>query len=454
MKASRGVLLVALALLAIAALRDFARLGDALPWRQLYDFADFYCAGEALDRHADPYTYEPLRSCEHRVNDSALFREDPRRVVPAPLPPYDLAAFAVIARAGFAPARAIDAVAILLAIAATVWALALCGIPLELAALALVLPAAYVLLNAGQVVPFALVALAFCGAALARGRDRVAGLFGALTLVEPHLGLPVCAALLLWTPRSRVPLAATGVVLAVVAALTSGLGGTVEYVWRVLPAQAAAETGYVYQYSLTSLLRVLGAPPSAALAAGDLSYLVAVGLGLWLGRRSAASLGRRELLAFLPAACSVAGGPYVHMVDVAFAIPAALVLATSLRGAPRTVAAVALCLLAVPWIPVWITKKLFLATLFVLAALLLRLRAGVPVSVTTFLSIAVAVYLFELFPPPAFAASTGVFAAGDLAQRAWGDSVARLGAAGPAWFVVKVPTWTALAALLTVASRP
>jgi len=49
MKASRGVLIVALALLAIAALRDFVRLGDALPWRQLYDFADFYCAGAALD---------------------------------------------------------------------------------------------------------------------------------------------------------------------------------------------------------------------------------------------------------------------------------------------------------------------------------------------------------------------------------------------------------------------
>ena len=77
MKASRAVLLVALALLAIAALRDLARLGDALPWRQLYDFADFYCAGATLDRGEDPYRYEPLHRCEHSVNETAAYRADP-----------------------------------------------------------------------------------------------------------------------------------------------------------------------------------------------------------------------------------------------------------------------------------------------------------------------------------------------------------------------------------------
>src|ERR1700729_2470868 len=123
MKASRGILLVALALLAIAALRDFARLGEALPGRQLYDFADFYCGGEALDRGADPYHYEPLRTCEHRVNSSSLFRSDPRRVIPAPLPPYDFPPFMLAARSSFALARAIGAVAIVSAIAAAIAAL-------------------------------------------------------------------------------------------------------------------------------------------------------------------------------------------------------------------------------------------------------------------------------------------------------------------------------------------
>jgi hypothetical protein len=453
MKASRGILLVALSLLAIAAVRDFARLGDALPWRQLYDFADFYCAGEALNARADPYRYEPLRTCEHRVNLGTAFQRDPRRVVPAPLPPYDFPPFMLVARAGFPVARAIDAAAILAAVVAAIWALSLCGVPLELAAFALVMPAGYVLLNAGQVVPFAFLALALCGAALARRRERAAGILAALTLIEPHLGLPVCAAMLLWLPRTRPALLATSLLLAAVAVLTTGIPEIAEYVLRVLPAQAAAETGYVYQYSLTYLLRVLGAPPSAALGVGDLGYVAALVLGVWLGRRSARNLRRPELLAFVPAACSVIGGPYVHMVDLAFAIPAALVLATSLEGRAKNVAAVALCLLAVPWIPVWITKKLFLASLFVVAVILARLRVGAPVAIATFASIAATIYLFELFPPAALVAATGTFGGGELAQRAWADSVARLGGASPAWIAVKVPTWLALAGVLAASFR-
>ena len=450
MKASRGVLLVALALLAIAALRDFARLGDALPWRQLYDFADFYCAGEALGAGADPYRYEPLHRCEHRVNTGAAYRTDPNRAVPAPLPPYDFPPFVLAARLGFPVARSVAAVAIVLAVAAAVWALALCAIPLEVAALALVLPAGYVLLNAGQVVPFALLALAFCGAAMARGRERAAGVAAALTLVEPHLGLPVCAAMLVWVSRARLPLIGMSLLFAFAAAATTGVGGIVEYLARVLPAQAAAEAGYVYQYSLAYVLVAFGAPHPLALALGDVSYAAALALGVWLGGRAAARLGRPELVAFLPAACSVIGGPYVHMVDLAFAIPAALVLSVSLRGRARGIAVVALCLLAVPWIPVWIAKKLLLATLLVVGVLLVRLRANAALGIATFSAIAVALYLLELFPPAPFAATTPAIAANDLAQTAWGAYVAQL-AGSPAWFAVKLPTWIALAGIVAAA---
>src|SRR5580698_11179553 len=156
MKASRGVLIVALALLAIAALRDFVRLGDALPWRQLYDFADFYCAGASLDGGADPYRYEPLHACEHRVNLNAAYQQDPARVVPAPLPPYDFPPFMLAARSSFSLARTIDAVAILLAVAAAVWGLTLVAVPWEVAELSLLLPGGFLLLAAGQIVPFAL----------------------------------------------------------------------------------------------------------------------------------------------------------------------------------------------------------------------------------------------------------------------------------------------------------
>ncbi len=149
------------------------------------------------------------------------------------------------------------------------------------------------------------------------------------------------------------------------------------------------------------------------------------------------------------AACSVLAGPYVHMVDVSFAIPAALVLASTLAGRAKSVAILALSLLAVPWILAWITKKLFLATLFVVAALLLRLHANRAVAIGTWTSIAASIYLLELVPPAAVVATTiGSFSSTDLAQRAWHAYVAQLGSETFTWTVVKVPTWAALVGIL------
>lgn len=450
---ARRFALVALALLAIAALRDCARLGDALPWRQLYDFQDFYCAGAALDEHADPYAYEPLHGCEHRVNQSELYRRDPQRAVPAPLPPYDFPPFMLLARLKFPAARTVDALAIVLAIAACAIGLSMLKIPLDVAAAALVLPAGYLLLNAGQVIPFALLALVFCGVALARRRDATAGVLAALTLIEPHLGLPVCAALLMWVPASRVGLAVTATLLAAAGLFALGIGGTMEYVARVLPAQAAAEVGYIYQYSFAYLLHALGAPPPAALVAGSLSYLGSLIFGLSVARRLCRQIERRELLAYLPAACALIGGAYVHMVDIAFALPAALVLASALEGRLRNLSLIALCLLAVPWILVWSTKKLFLASLFVVALLLFRMQAGWAIGIGTLAAIAAAIYGLELSPPtlPAVVTATVPFPPNELVQRAWRAYVAGLGSADPLWLVVKLPTWAALIALAVAA---
>ncbi len=443
-----------LALLAVAALRDFSRLGDALPWHQLYDFSDFYCAGAALDEGADPYRYEPLHGCEHRVNRTEAYRRDPARAIPAPLPPYDFPPFALAARLSFSAARAVDAVAIVTAIAAAAFGLGLVGIPLDVAALALALPAGFLLLAAGQVVPFALLALVYAGVALARRRDRAAGILAALTLIEPHLGLPVCVAMLLFAPRSRLALLVTGALLACAAVATAGIHGVVEYVLLVVPAQAAAEAGYVYQYSLTYLLRTGGVPASAALALGDLSYAAMLVASLLLAARLQQHLGRRELLAYVPGALSLVGGPYVHMVDLAVAIPAALVLATRLAGRSKNLATVAVVLLAVPWIDVWIVKKLFLSTLFVVAALLVRLQAGTALSLGTFAAVAAFMYWLELWPPAGLTATTaGSFAANGLVQQAWRAYVAQIRGASALWAIVKVPTWAAFAALIAASLR-
>jgi hypothetical protein len=455
MTARKVVLIFAFGLLGIGALRDFARLGDALPWHRLYDFQDFYCAGEAVNRRADPYRYEPLHGCEHRVNQTEAYRLDPNRIVPAPIPPYDLPPFELAARIGFPAARTLDAVAIGLAVALAIGGLASIGIPLDLAALALVLPAGYLLLDAGQIVPFALVTLVFCGAALARRRNAVAGVCAALTIIEPHLGLPVWISLMLLVPRSRPAALITGALMALAGVLVVGPGAAVEYLGRVLPAQATAEAGYAYQYSLTYLLVTAGLPQGAALAAGQISYAALLPVGIWLGSRLANTLQRRELVAYFPAACSVVGGAYVHMVDLAIAVPAALVLATYSRATSRTIASLALCLLAVPWIDVWITKKLFLSSLFVVGAILLRQGLTPALSVAAFTAIAATIYCFELRPPAPFSALTVMPPGrpGDLAQQAWRAYVLGLRTAPIPWLAIKLPTWAALCALLVAGFR-
>jgi hypothetical protein len=450
--AGRVVVIVALTLLAVAAVRDFARLGDALPWRQLYDFSDFYCAGSALDARADPYRYESLRGCEHRVNTGEAYRRDPRRVVPAPLPPYDFPPFMAAARLNFNLARVLHAVAITVAVAACIFGLSLLSVPLDVAALALLLPAGFVLLSAGQVVPFALVALVYCGVALAKGRPVVAGVLGALTLIEPHLGLPVVAALLCCAPRARAALLLSGAALAVTAFAVAGAGGVTEYLAKVLPAQAAAETGYAYQYSLTYLLSAAGLAPNLALLAGEAWYAAMLVIGVWLGTRLARSIDAPELLVYLPAALSIFGGPYVHMVNVAFAIPAAVVLATRLRGPARDLALVAVALLAVPWIAAWIAKKLFLASVFVVAVLLVRLRAGLTLAIALPCMIALTLYVFGLAPPaPMVATTTRSFAPDELAQAAWADYVAALPKPDLGWLLIKLPTWLGLTGILAAA---
>jgi hypothetical protein len=449
MTARKILPILALTLLGIAALHDLSRLGDALPWHRLYDFQDFYCAATAVEQRDDPYRYEPLHGCEHRVNQTPAYREDPNRVIPAPIPPYDFPPLELAARLPFSLARSVDGTLIIAAVVAAIAGMASLGVALDIAALALALPAGYLLLDAGQIVPFALVALVYCGVALARRRDSIAGVLAALTLIEPHLGLPVFLSVLLLVRRSRASAIATALVLAIVGVLTVGSGGVVEYLGRVLPAQAAAETRYLYQYSLTYVLAWIGLPATLALIAGQLSYLAFAALGLFLGAKLARVLGRRELLAYLPAAFSIIGGAYVHMVDLSIAIPAALVLATTLTGRQRTVAALALALLAVPWIAVWITKKLFLAAIFVVGALLWRLRIGVAVALATICAIALTIYAFELAPPAPFSlmAATPSVAAGDLAQTAWRATVAAIDDPSPAWILIKLPTWAALFAI-------
>lgn len=419
----------------------------------MYDFPDFYCAGVAFDRAKSPYTYEPLRTCEHIVNDAERFRADPALAVPAPQPPYDLPLFGALAKMGFARARAVSAVAIVMAMLLSAIVLWRLGIPLVVALLGLAL-SGFQELYTGQIVPLVLLFLVLTGWMLARRREQLAGVFAGLTAIEPHLGAPVVLAVLLFASGARLSLIATGILMAALSIALVGPGGAAAYAAHIVPAQAAAEVGFGPQYSLTFALHVFGLRDALALRIGSLSLCVIVVAGLLLAPRLATRLQRRDLLVFFPAATAVMGGMYVHGIELCFAIPAALVLACCARGMGRDLAAVAVSLLNVPWITAWTVKKLFLASIFASAVLLYRLRTAAAISVATVLLVGVVLYIAEHHPPwlpaaPHLPAES--YLPGTLVQVEWQEFVRGLQVHDPLWVAIKFPAWIGLAALFVAA---
>jgi Glycosyltransferase family 87 len=457
----RFIVAVAMVVLAIAALRDLRRLGEAAPWRTMDDFPDFYCAGSALDARASPYTYEPLHTCEHRVNvgnsfRGRLFRGNPNVAVPAPQPPFDFAPFMALARLPFTAARLIDAIAIVASVVLCALTLAGLGVPFELSLAALALSTGYAELNTGQIVPFSLLALVLCGLALARGHDALAGILAPLTAIEPIVGVPAIAAMLLFVPRARAPVVASVLLLAIGSITIVGAPGLLGYFTLVLPAHAGSELHFPFQYSLTYALAYLGVAPPAARLTGEICYGVMLLVGLVLAPRTSAALRRRELLVFSPALCAVIAGPFLHQEELCFALPCILILTIEARGKTRTLAALALCVLSVPWILVWGTKQLFLASLFVCAAIFLRLRIDLRIAFALLCAVAATIYAFELRPPHLPVPPAGAlraYAANELVQNEWREYTEARSTRDALWFVIKLPTWAALLAALGIAAR-
>jgi hypothetical protein len=456
-----GVMIgIVLLLLGLAAVRDLSRLGSASPWRTMADFPDFYCAGAALDRNASPYTYEPLHTCEHAVNTGGLFRSaffaaNAALAVPAPLPAYDFLPFMALARSPPPRAALLDAAAILMAVVASALALWRLGVPFGVVAAALALSTAYMELNTGQIVPFALLALALTGLALSRGHQILAGGLAVFVLIEPVVGLPVVVATFLFVPRARWSLLLFAAFFAAVARLLVGTPALMQYVTAVLPAQSGSEVHFPFQYSLTYLLGQAGVPSGAAALAGAASYVFMLAVGLAIAPRVSRRLARPELIVFIPALCSTIGGAYLHPEELCFAIPALLVLAIAAGRASRTLPAFALCALAVPWILVWGSKQLFAASIFVCAVILLQLRVDLRAATLTLCLIAGIIYAFELHPPslPIVPAASQAYARGALVQDEWRYYAQQRSSGDPLWLAIKIPTWAALLAGLLLAER-
>ena len=207
------------------------------PTNLLTDFNAFYCAGASLDRGADPYLTEPLGSCERAPRPGWLASSQPGLAIPAPLPPYALAAFASIAKLPYPVAALFWWSLLIAALAVTARGLReATGLPWGAVVGAIALVDGYVGLALGQVAPLAIAGIAMAVRFLQEDADPAAGWAASIAMLEPHVGLPACLALFLWRPRTRLPLVAAGALLALASLGAGGLALWHEYFSGVLPA--------------------------------------------------------------------------------------------------------------------------------------------------------------------------------------------------------------------------
>jgi len=340
-----GLFVVALALSFLLALTR------AVPFPArtlLYDYRAFACAGRITGTTGDPYRAEPLRTCEHRSGLLAGRKDLARLAVPAPLPGYALAPFALLGRLPDAAGAVLWILLSLLGAVLAIRSLTVLGrARARIVWLVLALPLA-VALALGQLVPLALGALCLAALAVERGRFGLAAAAIWIAMIEPHVTLPALLALAIFVPRARLGVGIGAIVALVVSLALLGAGKNFEYLTSVLPAHAASELANEEQYSIAYLLHRLGASDLLALRLADLWYLAALATGLAAAQRLVARGAPRSLYLLIPAAFAVIGGPFVHIQQLVFVLPALVVVAA--RVAPRARAlALALVLLAVPW---------------------------------------------------------------------------------------------------------
>lgn len=314
-----------------------------------FDFRAFYCAGTVVQQRGNPYDAEPLHSCERALPNDPFRPYSRVTALPAPLPGYAIALFIPFARLPFPVAAHLWTVLLLGAVAVAVASTALLsGLPVALVCSAFLLSLCAGSVGLGESVPLCVASVSVAALFAQKGRWGAASLAAAGTLIEPHLGLPVIISLAVWAPKARVPLLAIAAILSSISLLTLGLKANLEYFAGVLPAHALSELGSDAQLSLSVVLHALGADPRTAIAVGTASYLLATAVGVVSGKMLAQRLGSNAFLVAAPAAFALIGGTFIHVTQMAVALPLTLLL---LARAPqhRTFFAIACLLLAVPW---------------------------------------------------------------------------------------------------------
>ncbi len=423
----------------------------------LGDFGAFYCAARAVSHRADPYYIEPLRTCEHSVVPGLVHERNTKLTIPAPLPGYTLAAFVPLSVLPFTAAAVVWLMLLLLAWLACIGTLvrfAGCSWETVLAASSLSLAATAIPL--GQIVPVVIAVICVSAYFAWQGRWRFAAVAAAVSMIEPHLGLPVCVALAIWAPRTRIALGVSFGAVAVISLLAVGFATNVEYFTSVLPAHALSEAAFNMQYSLTSVLVSLGVPDRSSVRAGSIWYFCMLALGVVVAGILTRKTGNRAFLACAPPAFAVFGGVYVHETQIAAALPVTFLFLSYANGGRRTIAVVALLLLAVLW-RMANSPAVILAPAFPIGYLAGRfwsgsLRAIALAAVATallFLGIDHAYLAAPAQHPKAYVGST---IDSRFPEASWSKFLRANRTPSAASWIARIPTWSGMILILGVLS--
>ena len=297
--------------------------------------------------------------------------------------------------------------------------------------------------------PVCLAGLAIAAACANAGRFGVAAVAVALAMVEPHVALAAALALFARYREARAPLAIALAVLAGLSFFAAGTMTNLAYLTAVIPAHALSEVSRDNQYSLSAIAAAAGLSDTQAVVAGGISYAVAALAGIAIAVRAAGD-GERAFVVLLPPAIALLGGSFVHTVEIAAAVPAALLLCAHTKVPSRWNAFV-LVLLSVPWMMAT-SAALFLAPLFPVAYLVsafgFRRSAAYASALGAFCCIAL---LFALAAHPATAAAHPQLwrppIDPNLAEASWRAFVLGNSTNRPVTWLLRLPTWIGLIGL-------
>lgn len=320
--------------------------GRVTPVTLAMDFRAVYCSSEALANGQDPYRTVPATTCQHAAADANRIVRIPG-IVPSVLPPYAIVAIEPLARLSFPLATRVWFLIMIAAFSGSVLLMTrLSTLPIVVVFASLFFSSFIASFGEGQVGPVLTVLIVLAGWSLRQRHNALAAACCCALLFEPHVGAPVVLAAFFFVRPLRGWIAVGTLTIALLTLLADPRL-SIEYLTTVLPLHNLSEVTWYKQYSLTALLWIEGVSVANAQTLGLASYLAMVSASFVLTKMALDRTGDRAYAIFIPAACAVFGGPFVHVFQVCAAIPLALILAGH-AGPHRRLAILSVLLLGLP----------------------------------------------------------------------------------------------------------